>query len=348
MQTERHEDKEKLFARLKENEETAKKFFEVEVSVLSTLNFRDFFDRLLTEIREKFDVTHVWISMISSGKAFSLLKSFVASEEFLRHLNVVEKSDFLEIVGTSTKPKLINTGLNKLTCLYLFDQTLAFKSMAIVPITFDGDVAGSLNFADLSSERFRPGIDYSLLEQLGVVVSICLSNVAAHEELKALAFKDPLTGLLNRRAMEKALKREFTRARRYIIPLSVVFIDLDDFKQINDSYGHDCGDDLLKFAATTMLNMSRQSDIVARFAGDEFVLILPGTTPQEAKGLLERLRYYFMDHKMEDEEKQIEVGFSYGIASAADEGVTDAMLLLKRADELLFKAKSKKHKRAAG
>lgn len=344
METRTNQDK--LFARLKENEELAKKFFEVEVSVLSILNFRDFFEHLLTEIREKFEVTHVWVSLISTSKAFNLVKSFVASEEFLRHLNVVERADFLQIVGSSTKPKLINTGLNKLTGLYLFDQTLAFKSIAIVPITFDGEVAGSLNFADVSSERFRPGIDPSLLEQLGVVVSICLSNVAAHEELKALAFKDPLTGLLNRRAMEKALKREFTRARRYIIPLTVVFIDLDDFKQTNDTFGHDCGDDLLKFVAQTMMKMSRESDIVARFAGDEFVLILPGTTPQEAEGLLERLRFYFMDHKMDVDEHQIEIGFSYGIASAVDEGVTDAALLLKRADELLFKAKSKKGKKA--
>jgi len=344
MQNVNREDQERLLARLKENEKIAKKFFEVEASVLSTLNFKDFFDRLLTEIKEKFGVPYVWISMISSGKAFSLLKTFVASEEFLRHLNVVEKNDFLEIMGTSLQPKLINTGLNKLRCLFLFDQTMSFKSIAVVPITFDGDVAGSLNFADLSSERFKPGIDPSLLEQLGVVVSICLSNVAAHEELKALAFKDPLTGLLNRRAMERALNREFNRARRYIMPLAVVFIDLDDFKQINDTYGHDCGDDLLKFVATSMMNMSRQSDIIARFAGDEFVLILPGTSPQEAQGLIERMNYFFMDHKMDVDENHnhIEISFSYGIAAGTDEGVKDAETLLKMADEMLIRTKSKK------
>lgn len=342
MQIEHRDDKDSLFARLQENEEVSEKFWEVEVSVLSILNFKDFFDRLLTEIRDNFDVDHVWISMISSGKVFSFLKSFVASEEFLRHLNVVEKNDFMDIVGTSTKPKLINTGLGKLTFLYLFDQSTEFKSMAIVPITFDGEVCGSLNFADPSSERFRPGLDPRLLEQLGVVVSICLSNVAAHEELKALAFKDPLTELLNRRAMEKALKREFNRARRYMIPLAVVFMDLDDFKQINDTYGHDIGDDVLKFVATSMNNMSRQSDIIARFAGDEFVLILPGTTIQEAQAYIDRLRFYFMDHKMDVGETQIEIGFSCGIASAVDEGVADSSLLLKRADELLFKAKSMK------
>ena len=108
------------------------------------------------------------------------------------------------------------------------------QSIAVAPLSLDGDIIGSLNQADFSPLRFKPGIDTSLLEQLALKVSLCLSNVTAHEKLRFLAYHDPLTGLLNRRVMEVVLKREFARSKRYSRPLSLVFIDMDYFKQIND------------------------------------------------------------------------------------------------------------------
>ncbi|MBN2297593.1 MAG: GGDEF domain-containing protein, partial [Deltaproteobacteria bacterium] len=208
-------------------------------------------------------------------------------------------------------------------------------------ISLDGEIAGSLNFADIAKERFSPDIDTSLLEQLGVVVSICLSNVAAHEELKALAFKDPLTGLLNRRAMEKALKREFGRAKRYNTPLTLAFIDLDGFKRINDDHGHDSGDDILIFVASTLMDLSRDSDIAARYAGDEFVLILPGTDREEAGKFMDRMRAYFLGHPVMIQGNPVPVQFSFGIASALDEDVKDTTAFIKRADVALYQDKGR-------
>lgn len=171
------------------------------------------------------------------------------------------------------------------------------------------------------------------------MVSICLSNVAAHEELKALAFKDPLTGLLNRRAMERALKREISRSKRYGSPLSVAFIDLDDFKEINDTLGHDTGDELLAHVADTLRKLSRQSDIISRFAGDEFVVILPETAAEEADVLIGRIQQYFRDHPMAVSGTTVPVGFSCGIASPEHKAGEDVSSLLKKADELLYRDK---------
>lgn len=334
-------DIEELLARVQENEEIAQKFFEVEMSVLSTLNFKEFFAELLGKIREIFVVPYVWVSMITSSRATRLIRSFASAHIPEKHFRLAEKDKFEEILGGSSKPCLFNEDLYRFKPLLPDGQGYVFNSIALVPISLDGDIAGSLNFADIAKERFSPDIDTSLLEQLGVVVSICLSNVAAHEELSALAFKDPLTGLLNRRAMEKVLKREFGRAKRYNTPLTLVFIDLDGFKSINDDYGHDSGDDILIFVAASLMELTRDSDITARFAGDEFVLILPGTDREEAGKFMMRLRAYFLEHPITIQGNSVFVQFSFGIASALDEDVKDPTTLIKRADVALYQDKDR-------
>ncbi|HNR49964.1 MAG: Response regulator PleD [Deltaproteobacteria bacterium ADurb.BinA179] len=328
-----------LLSRVRENEETARKFFEVETSVLSTLDFADFFDKLLSTIMSKFNVGHVWVTLIDTGKATRLIQTYASFAVPERHLKIIDRQTFSLLVPDTGTPMLRNDGLDPFAPLIPAGLKREFNSIAVIPLSLDGEVAGSLNFADLSVERFSPDADPSLLEQLGLVVSICLSNVAAHEEIKTLAFRDPLTGLLNRRAMERALNREIARAKRYRGDLSVVFIDLDDFKKVNDSLGHDRGDEYLVYIASTMSKMARQSDVVSRFAGDEFVLILPETSTAEAEYLILRMQRYFNDHPASLGGARVPVRFSYGIASPDTAGEWSAAALLKQADELLYRNK---------
>jgi diguanylate cyclase (GGDEF)-like protein len=334
-----------IIERLRRNEEITKKFHEIETRILTIVNFRDLFEVLLVLIKEKFNVPYVWISLIDQSEVSSLIQSLETSESLKEKINIIAGEKFLGLIDHRSKPLLANQDMDPFKKLLPSRQNYFIKSIAIAPISMDGEIIGSLNQADFSRSRFQPGIDTSRLEQLAVMVSLCLSNVTAHEKLKYLAFHDPLTGLLNRRVMETVLKREFNRSRRYAGILSVVFLDLDDFKGINDRYGHDRGDEVLKHVAKTLLEMSRDSDVVARFAGDEFVYILPETSPVNAENLMNRIRDHLKAHPLKIEDTLISISISFGVAAADDDQIETADHLLKKADEMLYKNKERRKSR---
>jgi diguanylate cyclase (GGDEF)-like protein len=340
------EDLEGILERIRENEEIARKFFEIEVSILSILDFEGLFKRLLSEIREKFGVPCVWISLIEKSEISDLIQTLAISKDLRDRLNLIDRRTFLKLTDRSTKPLLLNGDLHPFHPILPKGQLNFIRSLAVSPITLHGETIGSLNQADFSPLRYRPGMDTQLLEQLAVKVSICLSNVIAHERIKWLAVRDPLTGLLNRRIMETVLNREFKRARRYRSPLSLAFLDLDDFKIVNDRYGHECGDALLKYVAGELAGIIRDSDVVARYGGDEFVIILPGTPGQEASKLLKRLQQYFGERPMRHDERVIAVSISFGVASMTDQEVSDPESLMRTADSMLYT--NKKDKKAGG
>lgn len=324
------------------NEEVARKFFEIETSILSIHNFRDLFEKLLTEIHDKFGVPRVWIAMTEDNDVWRLLDRMTTGGTFGEKLRVVDAEAFGTILENGSSPVLANEGMERFARLLPEESHYALGSIAVVPLTYEGAAIGSLNLGDESPERYAPGMEVSLLRQLAVKVSICLANVMAHERLAMLAFRDPLTDLLNRRVMEQVLRREFDRARRYGTELAVVFLDVDRFKGINDRYGHDTGDEVLKWVGNRLLAMSRQSDVVARFAGDEFVVILPNTGADRAFRFVDRLQTFFLTTHLAHEGNVIPVSVSCGIATMADGGITEAASLLKKADERLYHSKNSK------
>lgn len=324
---------------LRHNEDIARKFFKIEKSILAILNFSDLFQVLLNEIKDNFKVPYAWISMIENSEIYDFIKSMEVLDTLQDRLSIVDKDIFIRLVGASHLPLLINQNLEPYAELLPENKKFFIKSMAIAPISLDGEIIGSLNQADTSSSRFQPGIDTSLLEQLAIKVSLCLSNVTAHEKLRFLAYHDPLTGLLNRRVMETVLQREFNRERRYDGNLSVAFIDLDKFKRVNDVYGHNHGDELLIHLAEGLQRMVRDTDIVARFAGDEFVIILPETRKKSAEFLMSRIKEEFLKDPYVTDDISIPVSISFGVSSTEDPSIEDSDSLLKKADDNLYKAK---------
>ena len=339
---------ESLLQRLKYNEATAQKFNEIETRILSILDFNNFFENLLTAIATTFQIPHVWISIIEESPITEHLKSMKVSNQLKANICFVSQQAFTNITGNKIKPLLANTQTARFSPLLPQTANYSIGSIAVSPISLDGTVVGSLNQADRNILRYQPGIDTSLLQHLALKISLCLSNVTAHEQLKFLAYHDPLTALLNRRVMEKILAREFERSKRYQTELTVAFMDLDKFKTINDTFGHDLGDEVLIHTAKALTQTSRQSDIVARFAGDEFVTILPSTDSVACQQYLERVMDYLKENLVETTEGPIHIQMSAGMASALESNIKSWEKLLKKADERLYLVKQNKnrHKKA--
>jgi len=159
------------------------------------------------------------------------------------------------------------------------------------------------------------------------------------QQLRELAAREPLTGLYNRRYFNDVLKQRLAEAFRYETDLACVMIDLDNFKQVNDRFGHHLGDEVLLAAAATIKNELRTADVVARFGGDEFVLLLPQTGADRAVVLAERILERFRN-VVAERFPQVEVGMSTGIASVQGGAVRNADSLIRAADRALYKAKA--------
>ncbi len=168
-------------------------------------------------------------------------------------------------------------------------------------------------------------------------------TLQANEEFRRLALTDALTGVANRRALYQLLNAEISRARRYRRPLILLYVDIDDFKLLNDQLGHSIGDHILREVAREMRESLRDCDVVARLGGDEFVLLFPETTVRDAEPILVRLQQR-LDALANREGLRLE--FSTGIVPLDSQTVT-ADEALRQGDDAMYAVKRAKRRQAA-
>jgi two-component system cell cycle response regulator len=171
-------------------------------------------------------------------------------------------------------------------------------------------------------------------EELLARVARSLATVAREASLSAAAMTDPLTGLANYRSFSQSLDRELERSRRYHLPLSLIILDLDHLKAINDEHGHDAGNDAIRQVARVLASTVRRFEVVARQGGDEFAVILPSTGAADALRLAERLRGEISGHSV----RGVKLSASLGVASG-EEAPLAAAALIKASDDALYRAK---------
>ena len=157
-----------ILERIKQNEIIARKFHEIEISILSILNFQDFIEKLLSEIGSKFLVPYTWLSIIEESHITKYLHNIQNSKLLKTSTAFISKKQFSEITRNHLKPILSNNNLKRFDALIPEAATYDIGSIAIAPITMDGTIVGSINQADKSITRFEPEIDTSLLEQLAI------------------------------------------------------------------------------------------------------------------------------------------------------------------------------------
>jgi diguanylate cyclase (GGDEF)-like protein len=170
---------------------------------------------------------------------------------------------------------------------------------------------------------------------LGGIILGLNSLRVAHKRIITLMCTDPLTGIANRRIFMESLCGAISFAQRHQTPLSIIMADLDAFKSVNDTFGHNAGDQVLQAFATLLMDNNRQEDLVARFGGEEFIMMLPGTGVEEAVVLAERLRRHWQE--MTSPGLSIRSTASFGVAAYHSGDTVDGFI--ERADQALYDAK---------
>ena len=211
-----------------------------------------------------------------------------------------------------------------------------------IPLKANGVVVGVMSLSRTRTGPFRES-DLRLLRLLADQAAIAIANARLHENISKQANRDTLTGLPNRRALDEHLENELRAAQLGGHSLAVVMMDLDGFKKVNDTYGHDVGDDVLRALFQYLAHGLRTSDFLARYGGDELTLILSKTDLQAAKIVAkkfqEKLRGFSFDLP---DNAPLQIGISGGIAIYPTHGTIESELL-RAADEALYYAK--KHSR---
>jgi len=159
------------------------------------------------------------------------------------------------------------------------------------------------------------------------------------KQLSVEATIDILSGLVNRRYFHALSEKYYERAKRYHQELSVLMIDIDNFKKINDTYGHHVGDDVIRSVGKILKQNNRKSDVVARYGGEEFIILLAETNVDKAEKLAEDLRIKIEKHTIESDNHHLQVAVSIGVTSFNDMNDKDLNEMIQRADKALYSAK---------
>lgn len=209
------------------------------------------------------------------------------------------------------------------------------NEVAAFPLMYKEKVLGVMLIGTFGRHQAE---EQPLIEYLANQIAITLDNALTHEKVERLSIADGLTGLYNRRFLSKRLEEEYSKAIRYNTPLSLLVMDVDFFKRVNDTFGHQVGDNALISVARVLQQSVRESDLVGRYGGEEFVVLLPHTDLDKALTVAEKIRLAVSETPVEGMgERRLTI--SIGVAGFPDLKVANMEELVRKADEALYRAK---------
>lgn len=232
------------------------------------------------------------------------------------------------------------TGLNSApVCPHLANVSRDYVSFCL-PLQAQGETIGQIYFGALASESGHVGKhEMGTMRRITEQISLALANLNLQQALKEQSIKDPLTKLYNRRYLDETLARECSRAQRSGKPLSVLVMDIDHFKKVNDTYGHDAGDAVLAAFARMLQTGIRKEDIACRLGGEEFVLVLPDASLEQGIVRAEKICEAARALAIKFHSDVLNVTVSIGVCDYPEHGQTPEELI-QRADICLYKAKA--------
>ena len=240
------------------------------------------------------------------------------------------------MVVETGRPKIANLGRQDPDFKGVNPRETDVRQLMCIPLQGKRDIIGVINLVNKRSGEPFSQEDLALLNSIAPQAAVTIENFRLYN----YAVSDGLTGLFVRRHFDGWLLQEFERVKRYGGELSVIMVDIDHFKHINDTYGHPTGDWVLIEAAKILKSRIREPDIVARYGGEEFVIGLPATELAGAEVLAERLRRGMEERSFENKDVIISVTISLGVASFSTSQAASRIDLMKYADKALYEAKA--------
>jgi len=312
--------------------------YETSRNLGAILNLEEVVDELLNIMQKILGYQFCSIFILSDSNTLSLLG---------------EISEGKKIKYSEPVKKRLNGTLQKVTAgkpVRIFDLTNAFghqresdqfKSQLAVPMISRGKVVGVLNAWSRRVGAFLDQ-DEKIFSILANSAALAMENASLHQKTKELTIVDELTGIYNYRYFIKKLSQEIKRAERYKQSLSLVMIDIDWFKRCNDAYGHLFGNKVLKELAQRIKDSVRDVDVVSRYGGEEFAVILPQTNKKDAQMVGGRIRHQVdsTDFEVEEGGLMIKVTVSLGVATYPENGTTPEQLI-EKVDQALYLAKGR-------
>ncbi len=335
-----------LMAEAARNETIARRAQRRELLLLQSASLEDLLENMVGGLQASFGLDAVTLALADPEHEVHHLLLFGQQQREAPVHGVLLVDDLYALCGHYTKLAGSVLGrYDKTVHDELFDRRSKIASVALVPLMQRNRLVGVLNFGSADAQRFTRDHATDFLNHLGTIAAFCLENAVNRSRLTWSGLTDVLTGWHNRRYLNARLPEEIARARRLQVPLSALIFDLDFFKKVNDEHGHLAGDAALRDVARRAQKQIRQSDVAARFGGEEFVVVMPDTELAEARILGERIVEGVRATPVRlGENCAVTVTVSVGVAQLDERDGTDLNMisdkLLARADEALFAAKA--------
>lgn len=293
------------------------------------------FMNLLEKVLIVTDFTIGWIVM-KEKDAFAVKNISGASLALKQEIESGEFNSIYKNVAVSDDPLYILESEDTVKIAVFKNEGIMF--FACVPLRVGAEIMGFLALA--SRQEMRLDFDTAaLLSLIGNNISLIAEKIRLFQGTQLLSITDDLTGLYNIRYFYDALSKEIARAKRYMRSFSLIIFDIDNFKILNDTFGHQAGDEVLRLLAAILKDAARQTDIIARYGGEEFIIILPNTPKHEAVILGNRIREKVEEYNYYVEGNMVRITISGGIATFPEDA-EDSKSLLYASDMALYNAKA--------
>jgi diguanylate cyclase (GGDEF)-like protein len=308
----------------------------------------------ILEPRKLIETIMARIQQLIPSEAWSMLMVDEARQELTFELALGEKGKDVSAfrvkigegiagwVAKTGKPTIVNDVARDPRFAGKFDSQTQFRTRSILcaPLISRGRTIGVVEIINKLDGKFSKA-DLEVLLTLVEPCAIAIENALLFQRTEQLTITDDLTKLFNSRYLNLYIGREIKRCKRHGIPLSVIFLDLDGFKGVNDAHGHLAGSRTLAEVGAILVEAVRESDILARYGGDEFVVVLPETPPSGALVIAERIRKAIESHHfLQDQGLDARISASFGIASYPDHALTPEGLIQK-ADQAMYRVKER-------